>query len=622
MKRFKTYLVEADQTGAVWENLIAAGWNSTVWTGTTDEKAKAVDAELAKNKKAKGMWNKKDKVGIQINKKHAESIAQATAKELAGGAKALKMTQFGTGSGSTSKFWTSRGATNSTPKTDNYIGDGAYTLSLKKGGSQLASPGGDETGALFAGGIALMDINYPNTLTDSLRSEITATITDPSFQQAFTNQEFSLDTGELNKVVRKIIPALKNPGKKGEPFKGTLAAVRAEIDTLIGDDLENYNTEWAARIRAGGYHEKIEDAIEKVFESEVGSEFKECCIAEAATGWKKFDEGDKGVAEYMLNFEESGTANVGRMIDKSNGKIQSGLKSVVDGVTGFKVGFKRTGTSQSMEDVMMKALKAELGVSSMRGLAADKKKAVKADLGKLEIAIKYIIAGSKDNGIRDLASAAFREVYTNISIKNINAGKKTKYEPSELEAMSVFSKKVKSAAKGARFKEGIPKGDARKNIFPGTEGKTFQEIVMKTLVPAAIKTAGLAPKLAKMLKSTAEGPKGWIAAAAIDAVTPRKSPVAFRIVSAKKAKKKLNAGVEYDTFNQLIENVVTEEAQQFILLEGIWDNIKGFAERAWNWAKETMKKIWNKVLETIDALLKKGTEFLLSFFEMKGTVSW
>ena len=416
MKRFKTYLVEADQTGAVWENLIAAGWNSKVWTGAKDEKDRgaAVDDELAKNTKAQGMWKK--------NKEHAELIAQATAKDLAGGAKALKMTQFGMGSGSTSTFWTSRGATNSTPKTDNYIGDGTYTLSLKKGGSQLASPGADETGALFAGGIELMDINYPGKLTDSLRSEITATITDPGFQQAFTDQEFSLDTGELNKVVQKIIPALRNPGKKGEPFKGTLAAVRAEIDTLIGDDLEKYNTEWAARIRAGGYHEKIEDAIEKVFKSEVGSEFKRCCIAEAATGWNKFDKGDKGVAEYMLNFEESGTANVGRMIDKSNGKIQSGLKSVVDGVTGFKVGFKRTGTSQSMEDVMMKALKAELGVSSMRGLAADKKKEVNIILDKLEMAIKYIIAGSKDNGIRDLASAAFREVYTNISIKNINAG--------------------------------------------------------------------------------------------------------------------------------------------------------------------------------------------------------
>ena len=231
MKRFKTYLVEADQTGAVWENLIAAGWNSKVWTGAKDEKDRgaAVDDELAKNTKAQGMWKK--------NKEHAELIAQATAKDLAGGAKALKMTQFGMGSGSTSTFWTSRGATNSTPKTDNYIGDGTYTLSLKKGGSQLASPGADETGALFAGGIELMDINYPGKLTDSLRSEITATITDPGFQQAFTDQEFSLDTGELNKVVQKIIPALRNPGKKGEPFKGTLAAVRAEIDTLIGDCL-------------------------------------------------------------------------------------------------------------------------------------------------------------------------------------------------------------------------------------------------------------------------------------------------------------------------------------------------------------------------------------------------
>ena len=73
MKRFKTYLVEADQTGAVWENLIAAGWNSKVWTGAKDEKDRgaAVDEELAKNTKAQGLWKQP--------KAHAALIAQATA---------------------------------------------------------------------------------------------------------------------------------------------------------------------------------------------------------------------------------------------------------------------------------------------------------------------------------------------------------------------------------------------------------------------------------------------------------------------------------------------------------------------------------------------------------------
>ena len=91
---------------------------------------------------------------------------------------------------------------------------------------------------------------------------------------------------------------------------------------------------------------------------------------------------------------------------------------------------------------------------------------------------------------------------------------------------------------------------------------------------------------------------------------------------SKGKRKTVSDSVEYPTFSTLVEGVIAKEHQQFMLIEGLWDDIKGLAQRAVNWVKETVKKVWNKVLDTVDALLKKGIEFLLEFFEIEGSVSW
>ena len=617
MKRFKTFILEGTQTGDVWEYLIAAGWNHKVWSASEAKRKVAVTDVLSGSAPAAKLWVDKD---VKAN---AVGIAKSASKKLSGANK-YPMIQYGKGKGKLSSLWMENKAGNPTPKTDNYIGEGesaSYTLSLKKGtGSQLGSPMENETRATFKAALRLMEINYKNKLAPELKTAITSMIQKDSeeWAEAFKKRQFSTDVTDLNIIAHQALEKLHGGALKN---KG-----RVTLDDMFSDKGEFSDEKWqqsisqgasnqiAIRATAHNAHTSINKTIAEVFSNH--PEFKLCCVAETATGYNKFTSGDIAVAEYLFKFDETspGKTFIDKMLlDKKGHFDKKIIQDIAQGLGTIEVSFKPTGRSSPAIDAVKGWLRDYLTDKKAQKINyRDEQKRVKEEIKKFESSINLAIKGSEKDpklpGLRNLASGLYRGLYSQAFqeytlAKKKKAKKKIKFSgQNPAIASTATDKLITMIVTNEKIEFDIPIPGKKDAYYPNTKGKTFLELAQKHHHCLVQKDCPLTlRKVSNTFWSKAGGKKGWLVVAVKSIVQKKLVAPALRWKSKGK-RKTVSDSVEYPTFSTLVEGVIAKEHQQFMLIEGLWDDIKGLAQRAVNWVKETVKKVWNKVLDTVDAV--------------------
>jgi len=162
--------------------------------------------------------------------------------------------QYGRASTKLTKFWTSYGASNKTPKTDILIGN--MRFSLKIGMAQLMSGGKAESMATFYAALK----NSQQTLSE-----------DPQFQK-------------VNQILESFVEASLAPGQ----LRGIIKSGENEV------------------VNAGeAAHKQCMAEMGKLFEQ--SREFKIAFAREAMSGFEKFGENADAAAEYMLVASHDGS---------------------------------------------------------------------------------------------------------------------------------------------------------------------------------------------------------------------------------------------------------------------------------------------------------------------------
>jgi len=163
--------------------------------------------------------------------------------------------QYGRASTKLTKFWTSYGASNKTPKTDILIGN--MRFSLKIGMAQLMSGGKSESMATFYAALK----NSQQTLSE-----------DPQFKK-------------VNEILEGFVEASLAPGQ----LRGIIKSGENEV------------------VNAGeAAHKQCMAEMGKLFEQ--SREFKIAFAREAMSGFEKFGENADAAAEYMLVASHDGSS--------------------------------------------------------------------------------------------------------------------------------------------------------------------------------------------------------------------------------------------------------------------------------------------------------------------------
>ena len=207
--------------------------------------------------------------------------------------KTLQCSQTGRIKASLSKFWTSYGASNKTPKTDIMLGN--MRVSLKVGVSQLMSGGKAETMATFQAAIK----NSESSITESTEYKNTLSILE-NFVEA------SVAPTQLRPLIKSGENELVNQGEHAHK------QIMAEMDKLFSSS-EKFQTEF---------------------------------VKEAMTGRIKFGESSPATAEYILVVDHAGTTVDLKKIDDAycldiakKTKIQARFKTSSKKQKGVKVGY-------------------------------------------------------------------------------------------------------------------------------------------------------------------------------------------------------------------------------------------------------------------------------------------
>lgn len=245
--------------GAQWESVITYHVNNELGKPNADPAAKEVHEEFIDYAP------------------QGQALAKAFVKEL--GIKTV-MKQFGKGSGTTSKIWKERGASNTTPKTDMYTGN--YNISLKKdGGSQLASGTAAETLAMFDAALSLWGKQGGAVIKDIMND---------------INDKFTKVTIEFNKTEMASITTGGKVRGTSVNKKGKLAKDGVELPKEKQDALKSY-TETEAFHKA--FNVELEDTFEKVTKHQ---EFLKWFCFEAMSGYIKFKDQELPRASTCITF--------------------------------------------------------------------------------------------------------------------------------------------------------------------------------------------------------------------------------------------------------------------------------------------------------------------------------
>ena len=241
MQGFKTFLTEAKVKAEDYEAAVVIGWYEL--------HERELDSKSGITSKTLKVLESNPEV-LASGKRIAEYVLK-TNSNLAG----TQAEQYGRASTKLTKFWTSYGATNKTPKTDILIGN--MRFSLKIGAAQLMSGGKSESTATFYAALK-------NTS-----------------KQLAQNKQFKVVEGILESFVTSTLA----PGQ----LRGIIKSGENEV------------------VNAGeAAHKQCMTELGLLFEQ--SQEFKVAFAREAMSGFLKFGEGDNAAAEYMLVSSHDGNS--------------------------------------------------------------------------------------------------------------------------------------------------------------------------------------------------------------------------------------------------------------------------------------------------------------------------
>lgn len=254
-------------SGADWENIITAQFNSLVGKPSYDPNAQAAAAEFPSY----------------------EKMAAKLAKEFQSKIGSSPITQFGAGKSKSnlSQFWLKHGASDGTPKTDMYNND--YNISLKKkGGSQLASGGKGETVATYYAALEYLG-------SQGVTPELTAILN--SIEDNFA---------KISTIHTKTALDKMSTDKSGNVSAKDQAAVEQYITTE-------------------SFHKELNKSIQKYLTFDKNPEFLKWYTFEAMCGYKKFSN-KQAAASVCLEFDPK-TGGVSKFIEVTSGGRSNGLSA-------------------------------------------------------------------------------------------------------------------------------------------------------------------------------------------------------------------------------------------------------------------------------------------------------
>ena len=289
--QYQEYLAEASgPSGAEYESIITVGYNQPAFASSY----------TSKNAKDKAAYNK---VSKWLNKKQYKDEARALGKTFRGITSGV-MHQHGASKDGTSGLWKTYAQKSlDTPKTDMYTK--THNISLKKkGGSQLMSAAPKESIATIMGALEMSGMN----------SGVIKGIVD-DIEENFTKL-----------TMKGSIKALFNAEKDK---KGSFTNMSAtEREKLMVKKLE-----------IDKMHKKLGGQINGILQKPRYKAIKENVCYIATTGYKKFPEGSRGIANKLIEFDPvSGniTHNINTGLD---GIPSSDMKSMA-AATSFYCAFK------------------------------------------------------------------------------------------------------------------------------------------------------------------------------------------------------------------------------------------------------------------------------------------
>ena len=318
-----------DPSGADWENLITKAFNES--DGGIDTKTGFKENQ----------WNYQDRSGdfpVQDAAKALAVLFQALGKGT--------MVQFGAGSKGekpekpserVSKFWKDMvkevGATaSSIPKTDMLIGT-AVKISLKKsGGSQTGSPTKGEAYATFQAACELVGEKEKGQLSKLLGY----------IKKDWTTIHSDIDARKVSSAVRKDV---KSAGKSKRAITRAQKGKGKEAQALPNQDDVTQILAQSAK------HKDMSPIFSDFFKN--NTKFKEYFVYEAASGYKKFNNGE-ATANKMVEFNPYNKTLTENINIGSNGNPSGDLNTYANEIK-FDVGFKSAGGGISSSIRLIKA---------------------------------------------------------------------------------------------------------------------------------------------------------------------------------------------------------------------------------------------------------------------------
>ena len=321
MKTFKQFIEEQKSpSGAEYESIITVGYNQS---------------------KPYSLKNAKDKNAFNTVKQFFpdyENEAESLGKTFRGVTKGV-MIQYGASKDTTSSLWKQyTGKGKDTPKTDVYTP--THNISLKKkGGGQLMSAASKEAIATVMGALEM--------------------------------------TGEKNDEVKKIADDISNNFTKLilDGYIGALVDPsqdkKGQFKDMSDEERKNKIRE---KIKIDEMHNKLTKDINNVLNKNEVVKQNICYIA--TTGYQKFPEGSRGIANKLIEFDPKSGKILHNIDTGTPDNISSGIKKM-SSATSFYVAFKtgsknpysslRTKTVKfdTMNEVFIETLKKDLNIKKL-----------------------------------------------------------------------------------------------------------------------------------------------------------------------------------------------------------------------------------------------------------------
>ena len=310
-------------SGADWENLITKAFNEL--SGGVDTVTEIKPAQ----------WNSQSvQDTAKALAKEFQSIGTGTMVQFGAGSKGVKPKKP---SERVSSFWKNAvsdvGANaSSIPKTDMLIGNNVKISLKKSGGSQTGSPTKGEAYATFLAAGELVGENEKGTLGTLLgfiKDEWTTIHSDIDARDV--GKAIRTDVKTANTDKRAVTRAKKGKGKEVQELPN-----QSTVQSIISQSAK---------------HKNMTPIFSDFFSN--NTKFREYFVYEAASGYKKFDNGE-ATANKMVEFDpksESLTQN----INIGSGGIPSGELRTYSGKIKFDVGFKSSGGAISSSIRLIKA---------------------------------------------------------------------------------------------------------------------------------------------------------------------------------------------------------------------------------------------------------------------------